>query len=315
MTTCALDLPTRAQIEDAARRLAPLVRRTPVVEVDPADLGLAGRAPVLLKLETVQHAGSFKARGAHLQLLAGDLPAAGVAAASGGNYGVAVAYAARRLGVTARVFVPDSTAPAKLDRLLGLGARVEVIPGLYDDALAASRDWARSSGARFLHAFDQPEMLIGAGTLARELVGQAEVDRVVVAVGGGGLSGGAATWLRGEVALTGVETAGCRAMDAALAAGEPVDVEVSGLCADALGARRVGDLTFAAASRWLDGVVVVTDDDVRDAQRRLWSAVRVATEPAGAAALAALTTGAVADPDERVAVVLCGANVDPTTLG
>jgi len=246
--------------------------------------------------------------------LADDLPDAGVVAASGGNYGVAVAYAARRLGVPATVFVPDTTAPAKLDRLRGLGATVQVVPGLYDDALAASRSHATASGARFLHAFDQPEMLAGAGTMARELGVQATVDRVIVAVGGGGLIGGAACWFRGDLALTGVETEGCNALAAARRAGHPVDVDVSGLAADALGARRVGELGFAAAQRWVDAVVVVPDDAVADAQRRLWAALRIATEPAGAAALAALTTGALAAADERVAVVLCGANVDPAAL-
>jgi len=309
-------LPTRAAIEATAARVTPLVRRTPVVTVDPGDLGLADhRAPVLLKLELLQHAGSFKSRGAHEQLLADDLPAAGVVAASGGNYGAAVAYAARRLGVPAAIFVPASTATAKLDRVRALGAHVEVIPGFYDDALAASRAHAAATGARFLHAFDQPEMLAGAGTLARELCEQATVDRVVVAVGGGGLIGGVACWLRGDVTLTGVETEGCRALAAARTAGRPVDTDVSGLAADALGARQVGDLPFAAAQRWVDDVVVVPDGAVADAQRRLWSALRLATEPAGAAALAALTTGALAGAaDERVAVVLCGANVDPATL-
>jgi threonine dehydratase len=308
-------LPDRAAIEAAAGRLAQWIRRTPVLEVDPADLGLPGRrAPLVLKLELVQHSGSFKARGAHLQLLAEDLPAAGVVAASGGNYGVAVAYTAQRLGVAATVFVPDSTAPAKLERLRSLGAAVEVVPGFYADALAASHERAAATGARFLHAYDQPEMLTGAATVVRELDADARVDRVIVAVGGGGLIGGTACWYRGEVPVLGVETAGCRSLDAALAAGQPVDVEVSGLGADALGAQRIGRLGFAAARRWVAGVVVVGDDDMVDAQRRLWTALRLATEPAGAAALAALTTGAVADPDERVAVVLCGGNVDPATL-
>ena len=308
-------LPSRADITDAAARLAPYVRTTPVLTVDAADLGLAAeRAPVVLKLELVQHAGSFKARGAHLHLLAGDVPPAGVVAASGGNFGVAVAYAARRLGVPATVFVPDSSAPAKLGRLRSLGATVEIVPGLYDDALDASRAAAERTGARFLHAFDQPEMILGSGTLAAELAGQADVDRVLVAVGGGGLIGGIASWYQGEVAVTGVETTGCRTLDAALAAGRPVDVDVSGIGSDALGDRRAGALAFAAAERWVDRVVVVSDDDVVEAQRRLWSAFRLATEPAGAAALAALTTGAVADPGERVAVVVCGANVDPATL-
>ena len=306
----------RHDIEAAATKLRPWVRRTPVIEVDPGDLGLDGvRRPVVLKLEYLQHSGSFKARGAHYQLLALDVPAAGVVAASGGNYGVAVAYAADRLDVVATVFVPDTTAPTKLARLRGLGARVEVIPGYYDDALVAARAHANASGALQLHAFDQPEMLLGAGTVAAELEEQATVDRVVVAVGGAGLIGGIATWYRGSVALTGVETEGCQSLHAALVAGEPVDVEVGGIAADSLGARRVGSLGFAAARRWVDGVTLVTDDAVVDAQRRLWSALRIATEPGGAAALAALTSGALrVAPDARIGVVLCGANVDPSAL-
>jgi threonine dehydratase len=320
-------LPSRSDIESAAQRLAPWIRVTPLVEVDAVDLGLPERRlSLVLKLEMLQHSGSFKARGAHNQLL-GDVPAAGVMAASGGNYGVAVAYAAQRLGVPATVFVPDTTAPAKLDRLRSLGATVRIVPGYYDEALAASHEHAAAAGARFLHAFDQPEMLEGAGTLAAELERQAVaarrsarlsggLDRVVVAVGGGGLIGGVASWYRGTVRVTGVETRGCRALDAALRGGRVVDTDVSGLAADALGARRVGELAFSAARAWTEGVVVVEDADVIDAQRRLWRVLRVATEPAGAAALAALTTGALAaDPDERIAVVLCGGNVDPGTLG
>jgi threonine dehydratase len=319
-------IPSRSDIEAAADRLAPWIRETPLIAVDPVDLDLPDRrSPLVLKLEMLQHAGSFKGRGAHNQLL-GELPATGVVAASGGNYGVAVAYAAHRMGVPAAVFVPDTTAPAKLDRLRSLGAAVEVVPGYYDDALAASHEHAAATGARFLHAFDQPEMLEGAGTLAAELERQAAaavagggggmgIDRVVVAVGGAGLIGGVACWYRGAVRITGVETRGCRALDAAWRAGGPVDTEVSGLAADGLGARRVGRLGYSAARSWAEGVVVVEDRDVVDAQRRLWRALRLATEPAGAAAVAALTTGALrADPEERIAVVLCGANVDPGTL-
>jgi threonine dehydratase len=307
-------LPSRDDILVAAEKLGPYIRTTPVLTVDRADLGLRGRTPIDLKLELVQHSGSFKARGAHLGLLARTPPPAGVVAASGGNFGVAVAYAARRLDVRATVFVPATSAPAKLDRLKSLGATVEVVPGYYDDALAASRDHAEASGARFLHAFDQTEMILGAGTLGAELASQAEVDRIVVAVGGGGLIGGVASWYRDDVAVTGVETAGCRTLSAALDAGRPVEVGIAGIGADALGARQAGELAFAAARRWVDRVVVVEDADVVDAQRRLWSELRLALEPAGAAALAALTTGALADPDERVAVVLCGANVDPSTV-
>jgi threonine dehydratase len=321
-------VPSRSDIAAAARRLAPWIRVTPLLDVDAVDLGLPDRRwPLVLKLEMLQHAGSFKGRGAHNQLL-GDLPAAGVVAASGGNYGVAVAYAAHRLGVAATVFVTDTTAPAKLERLRSLGATVEVVPGYYDEALAASHERAAATGARFLHAFDQPEMLEGSGTLAAELErqtgpgpspaggGTEGLDRVIVAVGGAGLIGGVACWYRGAVRVTGVETQGCRGLDAALRAGRVVDTDIAGLAADALGARRVGELGFAAAGAWAEGVVVVDDADLVDAQRRLWRALRVATEPAGAAALAALTTGALApDPDERIAVVLCGGNVDPGTLG
>jgi threonine dehydratase len=305
----------RDEIVAAAARLEGHVRRTPVLEIDPADLGLAVRGPLVLKLEQLQHSGSFKGRGAHNQLLTLPVPAAGVIAASGGNYGVAVAYAARRLDVRATVFVPDTTAPAKLSRLRSLGAAVEVVPGFYDDALRASRVRVDETGALFLHAFDQPEVVAGAGTVATELEAQAAVDRVVVAVGGGGLIGGISTWYQGSVAVSGVETQGCPTLHSALAAGEPVDVEVSGLGADSLGARRAGAIGFAAAQRWVDGVTLVSDADVVDAQQRLWSTLRIVTEPGGAAALAGLTSGALRPgPQERVAVVLCGANVDPATL-
>ena len=306
-------LPDRRAVDEAAATLEPLLRRTPIVTVDRTDLGLPPGLPLVFKLELVQHAGSFKARGAHLHVLAARDAGEGVVAASGGNFGVAVAFAARRLDVPAAVFVPDTSAPAKLDALRRLGADVHVVAGIYDDALAASRDRAEAGGGRLVHAYDQPEMILGAATLARELEQQADVDRVVVAVGGGGLVGGVATWCRGGPVVTGVETEGCPTMSAARSAGHPVEVGVDGLAADALGARWAGDLAFAA-QRWVDDVVVVPDEAVADAQRRLWSTMRVATEPAGAAALAALTTGAVVDPDERVAVVLCGANVDPGSV-
>jgi threonine dehydratase len=307
---------TRDDIVGAGERLTGWIRRTPVLEINPGELGIDGVcSPLVLKLELFQHAGSFKGRGAHNQLLALDLPPAGVVAASGGNYGVAVAYAARRCDVRATVFVPDSTAPAKLNRLRSLGAEVQVVAGYYDDARQAAVVRADATGARLLHAFDQPEVVAGAGTVALELDEQVDVDRVLVAVGGGGLIGGMATWYEGRVALTGVETEGCPSMHAALAAGEPVDVDISGIGADSLGARQVGEIGFAAAQRWVDDVVLVTDDVVVDAQRRLWDALRIAAEPGGAAALAALISGALdLDRDERVAVVICGANLDPGAL-
>jgi threonine dehydratase len=308
---------TRDAIAQAASRLAGWVRRTPVIDVVPEDLGLRGEVPLVLKLELLQHSGSFKARGAHHALLArrDEVVDRGVVAASGGNFGLAVAHAAGRLGVAATIFVPDSTAPAKLAKLRTYGASVEVVPGFYADAFAASEACAASTGAALLHAYDQVEVVAGQGTVGVELEEQVSTDRVVLAVGGAGLIGGVASWFEGDIAVTGVETEGCPTLSSALAAGEPVDVDVGGLAADSLGARRAGALGFAAARRWVDRVVPVTDDDVVDAQRRLWSALRVAAEPGGAAALAALTSGKLQpDLDERVAVVICGGNVDPATV-
>jgi len=310
----------RAAVDAAVRGLrdshAP-VRATPVVGLEAGALG-AGIPTLVLKLELLQRSGSFKARGATWQLLAGgdDARKRGVVAASGGNFGIAAAEAAAALGIDATVFVTSLTASAKVDRLRTAGSEVVIVDGAYADALDASRTHADATGAVFLHAYDDPAMIAGNGTVAAELDEQVhDLDTIVVAVGGGGLLAGILGWFADGVRIVAVETHGTPTLAGAMAAGEPVDVGVSGLCADSLGARRLGRLPWEAVSAWPVVSVVVDDDDVADAQRRLWRACRVAAEPGGAAALAAITAGAyVPAPDERVAVIVCGGNVDPGAL-
>jgi threonine dehydratase len=271
---------------------------------------------VTLKLELLQHSGSFKARGAFNQLLSAELPPAGVIAASGGNHGLAVAYAARSLAVRAEVFVPESSSPVKVARLRELGAEVHVTGHFYADALAASIERQAQTGAFAVHAYDAPAVVAGQGTVALEMLeDEPGLDTVLVAVGGGGLIGGAATVLDGRARLIGVETDGTPALHEALAAGRPVDVTVSGAAADSLGARRVGELGFMACLTHHVTSLLVSDEDALAARRLLWEELRLAVEPGGAVALAALLTGAyVPVPHERVAVVLCGGNTDVTTL-
>jgi threonine dehydratase len=304
---------TPDDIVAAAARIAGYVRRTPVLDVPAGTCGAV--TPLALKLEHHQVSGSFKGRGAHNLLLSDRVPPAGVVAASGGNFGVAIAYAAHVLGQPATIFLPDITAPAKRARLASLGADVRIVPGVYADALTASAAHAHETGARSAHAYDQPEIVAGAGTVARELEDQRpELDTVLVAVGGGGLIGGIASWYGARVRIVAVETEGTPTLHKALAAGAPVDVEVTGVAADSLGARRIGALAWAARDA-IDASVLVTDDAVRDAQARLWHECRIACEPASAAPLAALVAGAYTpEPDERVALLICGANVDPATL-
>ncbi|MGZ5353806.1 MAG: threonine/serine dehydratase [Actinomycetota bacterium] len=305
---------TPEDIREAADRIAGRVRRTPVLELDAGAFGATGR--LSLKLELLQHTGSFKPRGAFSRMLAADVPEAGVIAASGGNFGLAVAYAARELGHRSEVFVPDSSPPIKARRIAEHGADVRVIPGFYDEALAASRERAAETGALVLHAFDQPEVVAGQGTLAAELSEQVpDADTVLVAVGGGGLIGGVAAWYQGRTRVVGVEPDRCPTMSEALRAGRPIEVDVEGYAADSLGARRCGEIAYAVASRYVEHVLLVTDDAIRDAQRRLWEEVRVVAEPGGAATLAALLSGRYRpDADERVVVLVCGANTDPGWL-
>jgi threonine dehydratase len=283
-----------------------------VLEVEPATLGVDAGS-LALKLELTQCAGSFKARGAFLNLLRRAVPPAGVVAASGGNHGVAVAYAAHRLGVPAAVFVPTISDPAKVERIRSLGARLVVGGDRYADALAASEEWAAGSGALPIHAFDQRETLVGQATLALELTGQCAVDTVLVPVGGGGLIGGIAAYLAGEVKVVGVEPTGAPTLHAALACGAPTDAPTGSVAADALAPRRVGELMFPIAQRYVSEVVLVEDDAIRDAQRVLWRELRSVAEPAASVGVAALRSGVYRPaPGERVAVVLSGGNA---TLG
>jgi threonine dehydratase len=299
----------RAAIEETHDRIRPFVRTTPIVQLSGADLGLAG-FPLVLKLEQLQHAGSFKTRGAFANLVGRQLPDAGVAAASGGNHGAAVAYAAMRLGLPARIFVPTVSSPAKVARIRQYGAELVIVGDRYADALAASETWIEESGAQPVHAFDQPETLLGQGSLGRELADQAPaLDTILVAVGGGGLIGGLAAWYEGRVRVVGVEPVDAPTLTMAMRAGEPVDAPAGGIAADSLAPLRVGTLMFAIAQKHVERTVLVTDDDIRTAQKTLWDALRIVVEPGGAAATAALLAGAyVPAAGERVGVVVSGAN-------
>jgi threonine dehydratase len=274
-----------------------------------ADFGGAP-GPFALKLECLQHSGSFKARGAFASLLTQAIPATGVAAASGGNHGAAVAYAAMRLGRPATIFLPGVTSPAKAERVRSYGARLVVTGERYADALAASEVFVRESGALAVHAFDQVGTLLGQGTIGCEIEADLpHLDTLLVAVGGGGLIGGIAAWFRGRVRIIAVEPEGSPTLARALAAGEPVDAETEGIAADSLAPKRVGQIVFPIAKSFVERVVLVTDDDIRAAQQALWDKVRVVAEPGGAAACAALLSGKYAPaPGERVAAVVSGAN-------
>jgi threonine dehydratase len=264
---------------------------------------------VTFKLEFLQHTGSFKARGAMLNLLTRDVPPAGVAAASGGNHGAAVAWAAARAGVPATIFVPGISAPAKIARIESYGATLHVGGATYAEALAACEAFQARTGAIGIHAYDAAETLAGQGTTAREFAEDAQVDTILVATGGGGLIGGMAAWAEGRPRIVSVEPGTSACLHAALAAGHPVDVEVSGIAVDSLGARRTGALVFDIARAHVADAVLVSDDAIRAARAWLWDSLRIVTEPGGATALAGLLSGAYrAEPGERVGVLLCGAN-------
>jgi threonine dehydratase len=306
----------RARIEATSRVIAPHVRVTPVIEVRGAELGL-GDFPLVLKLEQLQHAGSFKTRGAFANLLLREVPAAGVVAASGGNHGVAVAYAAMRLGVPATIFVPTVSSPAKIQRIREYGADLVVGGDRYADALAASQAWVATSGALAVHAYDQLETLLGQGTLGMELAAQAPaLDTVLVAVGGGGLIGGIAAWYAGTVTVIGVEPEGAPTLTQAIKAGHPVDAPAGSIAADSLAPRQVGQLMFPIAQAHVDRVALVSDAAIRQAQETLWTSLRVVAEPGGAAAMAALLSGRYRPASgERVGVVICGGNTVITWQG
>lgn len=313
--TLPMALPTRDDIAQAHARIRPHVRRTPVMEGQVASL--ADGVSVSLKLEFLQHAGSFKSRGAFNNLVDLAAPAAGVATASGGNHGAAVAFAAQQLGLPARIFVPEISPAAKVAKIRSCGADVVVQGARYFDALALCRDYVRDSGAFEVHAYDTAATIAGQGTVALEWeednarLGGAPLDTVLIAVGGGGLIAGVALWFKGCTKVVGVEPEGSRALHAALAAGRPVDVEVNSVAGDSLGARSAGDLVHAIASEAVDHIALVPDEAIVEAQRKLWGDYRIAVEPGGAAAYAALLCGAYKPaPGERVGVLVCGANVD-----
>jgi threonine dehydratase len=299
----------RARIERMHAVIEHYVRRTPVVEIDGADVGVA-IPRVTVKLELLQRAGSFKTRGAFAHLLTRDVPAAGVVAASGGNHGAAVAFAAMTLKVPAKVFVPTVSSPAKIARIRSYGADLVVGGDRYADALAASESWAGGSGALQVHAFDQPETLLGQGTVGLELTDQApELDTVLVAVGGGGLIGGIAAWYAGTTRVIAVEPEGAPTLDEAFKAGRPVDAPTGSVAADSLAPSRVGELMFPIARAYVERVVLVTDAAILRAQQTLWEALRIVAEPGGCATLAALQSRAyLPAAGERVGIVVSGGN-------
>jgi threonine dehydratase len=299
----------RGSVEHTARVIAPHTRVTPIVRVDAADFGLPP-CSLTFKLEQLQHAGSFKTRGAFANLLLREPPASGVVAASGGNHGAAVAYAAMRLGIPARIFVPTVSSPAKVERIRSFGASLTVTGERYADALAASEVSAAETGAMMVHAFDQRETLLGQATLGMEWAGQApDLDTVLVAVGGGGLIGGVAAWYARGLRVVGVEPEGAPTLSHALAAGRPVDSPAEGIAADSLAPRRVGELMFPIARDFVDRVVLVTDAAILRAQQALWDTMRVVAEPGGAAPFAALLSGRyLPSPSERVGVLISGGN-------
>ena len=303
-------------VNDAAVRIAPHIRKTPVIEIPASTFGLDVDATIVAKLEYLQCTGAFKARGAFNRLVRIESPERGVIAASGGNHGAGVAYAAQRLGIRAEIFVPATAPIVKIERLRAYGATVVTTGETYAEAKAAADSRAEETGAAAVHAYDEFYVVAGQGTIAKELEEQTRVDAVLVAVGGGGLIGGIAAWYSGRLPVIGVETDGTPTLHSAIEAGGPVDVRVSGIAADSLGAGRASGIAFALAERgWIDRVVLVGDDDIRAAQRALWSELRIIAEPGGAAALAGLLAGAyIPKNGERIGVILCGANTDPATI-
>ena len=303
---------TRERIATMEPRIRPFVRHTPVLRVDMADFGRPAHA-VDLKLECLQHSGSFKARGAFTNLLERPVPKAGVVAASGGNHGAAVAYAAMRLGHKATIFVPEVSPQAKLDRIRSYGAELVVGGARYAEALAASESFAQKSGALQIHAFNQEETLVGQGTLGLEIEADLpELDTLLVAVGGGGLIGGIAAWFAGRIRIIAVEPEGAPTLHRAFEAGKPVDAPAEGIAADSLAPKRVGEMMFPIAEAFVERLILVSDDQIIAAQKALWDRVRIISEPGGAAAFAAILSGRY-EPSagERVAVLVCGANANP----
>ncbi len=307
---------SRERIEGAYQLIRPHIRRTPILEAGGPDFGLDSIS-LVFKLELLQHSGSFKARGAFTNLLLREVPPAGVVAASGGNHGVAVALAAGKLGKPARIFVPRVASPTKRERIRGYGADLVVTGERYADALAASEEWVAQSGALAVHAYDQEETLLGQGTVGLEFEEQyPNLETLLVAVGGGGLIGGIAAWYSGRIKIIGVEPEAAPTLANALHAGHPVDAPAGGIAADSLAPRRVGELMFPLAQKYVVSVVLVSDDAIREAQIALWNSLRVVAEPGGAAAFAALLSRRYQPkPGERVGVLVCGGNTEAVDFG
>lgn len=301
---------TREAIRATEERIRPHIRRTPVIDVDGSDFGLHG-VRLVFKLELLQHSGSFKARGAFANLLTRAIPAVGVVAASGGNHGVAVSYAAHKLGKPATIFVPSVASPEKMERIRGYGARLEVVGELYAEALAASERFQAETGAMPVHAYDQVETMLGQGSVALEMEEQApKMDSFLVAIGGGGLIGGIASWYGNRVRVIGVEPESAPTLTYALRAGRPVDSPAGGVAADSLAPKQVGQLMFPIAQKFVDSVILVADDEIREAQNALWQNLRVLAEPGGATAFAALLSGKYKPcAGEKVGVLVCGGNL------
>ncbi|MGZ3339134.1 MAG: threonine/serine dehydratase [Reyranella sp.] len=302
-----------SDVEAAWRLIRPHVRRTPVIELSAGSLGVS--SPLALKLESLQVSGSFKGRGAFHKLLASKVPAAGIIAASGGNHGAAAAYAARALGHKAEIFVPTIASPAKVARLKSYGAIVHQVGAVYAEARAASEKRAAETGALTVPAYEDEVVFAGAGSVALEFAEQARFDTLLVAVGGGGLIAGCAAAIGDSIKIVAVETEGTPTLHEARRAGRPVDVKISGIAADALGASRIGVPNFEIAQKLVRDSVLVDDEAVRAAQRALWEELRVIAEPAGATGLAALMAGAYRPAaGERVATLVCGANTEPGSV-
>jgi threonine dehydratase len=300
---------SREQIQATEQIIRPHIRRTPVLEVDGADFGLDA-LKIVFKLELFQHSGSFKARGAFTNILTREVPAAGVVAASGGNHGAAVAFAAMKLGKPATIFVPSVAAKTKLDRIRSYGAELIIAGDRYAESLEASEAWTAESGALPIHAYEGTETLLGQGTLGMELEEQdPKLDSLLVAVGGGGLIGGVAAWYQKRLKIVAVEPFAAPTLERALSAGRPVDSPAGGIAADSLAPRQVGQQMFPIAQEYVREVVLVTDEEIVEAQKRLWESVRVVAEPGGAAAFAAVLSGRYKpEPGERVGVIVCGGN-------
>lgn len=306
---------SRERIQETENVIRPHIRRTPILEVDGAEFGLDS-IKIIFKLELFQHSGSFKARGAFTNILTREVPSAGVVAASGGNHGAAVAFAAMKLRKPATIFVPSVASPNKLDRIRGYGAELVIAGDRYAESLEASEAWTTQSGALPIHAYEGTETLLGQGTLGLELEQQEpKLDSLLVAVGGGGLIGGVAAWYEDRLKIVAVEPFAAPTLERALNAGRPVDAPAGGIAADSLAPRQVGQQMFPIAQKYVRQVVLVSDEEILEAQKRLWESVRVVAEPGGAAAFAGLLSGRYkTEPGERIGVIVCGGNTDKVSL-